>query len=373
MKRLAPFDPLMLGCVLLLLAMSIIMVASASLGIAEVRYHDPLRIISHWLVYIPLGLVIMWRMSRIDTTWWQAGTMPLLVAGLLLLTLVLVPAIGTEMNGARRWFSLFGLTLQPIELFKPVLILYMAHYMATYPDRLACFSTGLAPMLVVLGVTIGLLLLQPDFGNSALLAMVCLGMWFVGGIPIKQLMALVGGMLPVGAIILIAEPYRLRRLLSFIDPWADPLGSGYQLVQSMLAFGAGGIQGTGLGQGVQKLFYLPEPFTDFIAAVLAEELGLIGTLALIATFSALLWRGFLLATGTSDTFSRLLITGCMLLLGTTFLINMGAAMGILPTKGMPMPLMSYGGSALLGNCALLGLVFSVQRHQPQNSRKGRCT
>jgi len=373
MKRLAPFDPLMFGCVLVLLATSVIMVASASLGIAEVRYHDPLRIISHWLVYIPIGLTLMWRMSRIDTTWWQAGTMPLLAAGLAMLVLVLIPAIGTEMNGARRWFSLFGLTLQPIELFKPLLVLYMAHYMASYPDRLARFSTGLAPMLVVLGTTIGLLLLQPDFGNSALLAMVCLGMWFIGGVPLKQLVTLVGGMLPLGALLLIAEPYRLRRLLSFVDPWADPLGSGYQLVQSMLAFGAGGVQGAGLGQGVQKLFYLPEPFTDFIAAVLAEELGLIGTLALIATFSVLLWRGFLLAARTRDAFPRLLASGCMLLLGATFLINMGAAMGILPTKGMPMPLMSYGGSALLGNCALLGLVFSVQRYQPRNSRRGMRT
>ncbi len=369
MRRLAPLDPLMFGCVLLLLALSAIMVASASLGIAEVRYHDPLRIINHWLVYIPLGLALMWWMSRIDTARWQAGIMPLLAAGLALLVLVLLPFVGTQMNGARRWFSVFGLTLQPVELFKPVLILYMAHYMASYPDRLVRFASGLAPMLVVLGISIGLLLLQPDFGNSALLAMVCLGMWFVGGVPLRQLLAIIGTMLPLGAVVLVAEPYRLRRLLSFVDPWADPLGSGYQLVQSMLAFGAGGVRGAGLGQGVQKLFYLPEPFTDFIAAVLAEELGLIGTLALIITFAILLWRGFLLAAHTCDPFARLLTTGCMLLLGATFLINMGAAMGILPTKGMPMPLMSYGGSALLGNCALLGLVFSVQRHQPRNSRR----
>jgi len=287
----------------------------------------------------------------------------------LLMSLLLIPGIGTEMNGARRWFSLFGITLQPVELFKPVIILYMAYYMAAFPDRIKSFSSGLAPMLVVLGLSMVLLLLQPDFGNCALLAAVCLGMWFVGGVPLYQLLALVGSMLPVGIVILVAEPYRLRRLVSFVDPWADPLGSGYQLVQSMLAFGAGGLQGAGLGQGVQKLFYLPEPFTDFIAAVLAEELGLAGTLGLIALFATLLWRGMALAMRTPDTFARLLVTGCILLLATTFTINMGAAMGVLPTKGMPMPLMSYGGSALIGNFILLGLVFSVQRHQPGNLRR----
>jgi len=369
MKRLAPPDPLMLGCVALLAVLSIIMVASASLGISEVRYHNPLRIISHWLAYMPLGLGIMWGLSRTDIQWWQASALPMLAAGMLCMVLVLVPGLGAEMNGARRWFSLPGLSLQPIEIFKPIIILYMAYYMAAFPDRLRQFSTGLAPMLAVLGISMALLLLQPDFGNCALLAVVCLGMWLVGGVPLYQLLILIGSMLPIGVTILIAEPYRLRRLLSFIDPWSDPLGSGYQLVQSMLAFGSGGLQGAGLGQGVQKLFYLPEPFTDFIAAVLAEELGLAGTLGLIALFAMLLWRGLLLALRTPEPFPRLLITGCILLLATTFLINMGAAMGILPTKGMPMPIISYGGSALIGNFILLGFIFSIQRHQLQNSRR----
>ncbi len=369
MKRLAPPDPLMLGCVLLLAALSITMVASASLSISEVRYHDSFRIISHWLVYMPLGFGLMWWMSRIDINWWQAAVLPMLATGIVLMALVLVPSIGAEINGARRWFSLPGITLQPVELFKPVVILYMAYYMSAFPERLKRFSTGLAPMLVVLGLAVLLLLLQPDFGNCALLAAVCLGMWFIGGVPLYQLLILIGSMLPAGIIILVAEPYRLRRLLSFMDPGADPLGSGYQLMQSMLAFGSGGLHGTGLGQGVQKLFYLPEPFTDFIAAVLAEELGLAGTLVLIALFATLLWRGLRLAMHTHDTFARLLVTGCMLLLAATFTINLGAAMGILPTKGMPMPFMSYGGSALIGNFILLGLVFSVQRHQPKNARR----
>ncbi len=368
-KHLAPADPVMAGGVLLLVVVSLVMVASASMSVSEVRYGDAYRIIGHWLIYMPLGLLLMWWISRIEVDWWRMAVMPLLGLALLLLLLVLVPGIGAEINGARRWFSLPGLTVQPVELVKPVLVIYMAYYMARFPERLEQFSKGLAPMLVILVVTVLLLLLQPDFGNAALLVVLCLCMWFAGGVPMRHLILLFISVVPVGMIILLAEPYRTRRLLSFLDPWADPLGSGYQLVQSMIAFGVGGLQGAGLGQSVQKLFYLPEPFTDFITAVLGEEFGLIGTLVLIALFGIILWRGMRLARHVKDTYQRLLVLGSVVLLTITFFINMGAAMGIMPTKGMPMPLLSYGGSALFGSCILLGLIFSVQRHLPENMRK----
>ncbi|HKJ83484.1 MAG TPA: putative lipid II flippase FtsW [Mariprofundaceae bacterium] len=370
MKRLNRFDHIMLTGVIILCALSVVMVASASMSIAQVRYGDSMRIISHWAVYMPVGLVLMWYISRVDVDWWRAAVMPLLLGVMTLMILVLIPGLGAQINGARRWFSMLGLTLQPVELLKPVVVIYMAYYMATFPDRLKTFSTGLAPMLVVLGIAVLLLLLQPDFGSAVLLVSVCMAMWFVGGVPLPHLLSLFACVVPIGSAILIAEPYRVQRLLSFLDPWADPLGKGYQLVQSMIAFGAGGVHGVGLGQGVQKLFYLPEPFTDFITAVLAEELGLSGTLGLILLFSIVLWRGLLLAFRVKETFPRLLSLGCVLLLAAAFFINMGAAMGILPTKGMPMPLMSYGGSALLGSFILLGLLFSVQRHSPVNSRRG---
>ncbi|MDX8392065.1 MAG: putative lipid II flippase FtsW [Mariprofundaceae bacterium] len=366
-KRLAPFDPLMLGCVLVMLAASLLMVASASMSISAVRYGDAYRIIGHWMVYVPIGLALMWAVSRIEVDWWRTMIMPMLGLALLLMLLVLIPAIGSEINGARRWFSLFGLTLQPVELVKPVVVIYMAYYMAAFPDRMKRFSTGLAPMLVVLGIVVLLLLLQPDFGSAVLLVALSVAMWFVGGVPLRHLLLMVGSVLPLGVTIMVAEPYRVKRLLSFADPWADSLGSGYQLVQSMIAFGSGGLHGAGLGQGVQKLFYLPEPFTDFISAVIGEELGMLGMLALILVFGLLLWRGMSLARQVSDTFQRLVVVGCVTLLATTFFINLGAAMGVMPTKGMPMPLMSYGGSALFGNCILLGLIFSVQRHLPYNA------
>lgn len=364
MNRIAPPDPIIGGTVVLLIILSVVMIGSASLSVAEVRYGDPLRIISHWLVYIPIGLVVAWAVSSVHPDWWKAASLSLL--GISLVAMLCVLLFGVKINGATRWFSLAGITIQPVELFKPIVILYLAYYMAAFPERLKNFSAGLSPMLVVLGMAATLLLLQPDFGNAVLLVMVAFCMWFVGGVPLRHLISLIVAVIPIGAIAIIAEPYRVKRLLSFTDPWADQFGSGYQLVQSMIAFGAGGLTGSGLGQGVQKLFYLPEAFTDFIAAVLAEELGLAGTLALITLFAVLVWRGLQLAMRAKEPFERLLVLGCTLLIAISCMINLGAVMGILPTKGMPIPFFSYGGSALIGNCILIGLILSVQRHQPDN-------
>ena len=370
-KRLAPPDPIVAGCILALLGFSVLMVYSSSLSVAEVRYNDPLRIIRHWLIYIPAGLVVMWLLSRIEVTWWRAVALPILALSGLLMLVVLIPGVGREINGAQRWISMFGLTLQPVELLKPAVVLYMAYYMASFPDRLSQFSSGLAPMLVVLGVALLLLLLQPDFGSAALLMAVCFGMWFVGGVPIRHLALLVLAVVPLAAVVLVAEPYRLQRLTSFLDPWHDPYGSGYQLIQSLIAFGSGGLFGAGIGNGVQKLFYLPEVFTDFISASIGEELGLVGILSVIIVFALLLGRCFWLSIQCEQMFQRLLILGCTLIIGVAFVINLGAAMGILPTKGMPMPFVSYGGSALIGECVLIGLILSVQRHRPSNMKAAR--
>jgi len=367
-KLLSPPDAVITGCVISLMCFSVLMVYSASVSVAEVRYGDPLRIIRHWLFYIPVGALIMWILSRIDVNWWRAIAVPVLGIALMLMLAVLIPGLGKEINGAQRWFSLFGLTLQPVELLKPAVIIYMAYYLSSFPDRLKSFSSGLAPMLVVLGIALALLLLQPDFGSAVLLSVVCFAMWFVGGVPMRHLSLLVVSFVPLAAVAMMAAPYRVQRLTSFIDPWNDPLGSDYQLIQSMIAFGSGGLFGTGLGQGVQKLFYLPEVFTDFIAASIGEELGLIGIISLILVFAILLGRCISLALQASDMFSRLLVIGCVVVLGAAVMINLGAVMGLLPTKGLPLPFISYGGSALFGECVLIGLVLSVQRHQPGNKR-----
>lgn len=367
-ESLATLDGVLLGTVLILMVFGILMVGSASLSVSDVRYGDPFRIIGHWLVYIPIGLLLMWWVSRIEPAMWKAACLPLLL--LALLSMILVLTFGLRINGATRWFSVFGLTLQPVEFLKPAVIAYMAYYVSSFPDRLHQFAAGLAPMLVVLGVSCAFLMLQPDFGNTVLLTSVCFAIWLLGGVPLRHLIGTGLTVIPLAVIAMVAEPYRMQRLMSFLDPWADPFGSGYQLIQSMLAFGSGGISGLGLGQGVQKLFYLPESFTDFIAAVIAEELGLFGTLLLIGLFAVLVLRGWQLSGQCDHAFERLLAMGCTLMIGFSFIINLAAVTGLIPTKGIPIPFVSYGGSALFGNCILVGLLLGIHRHHVLNGGSG---
>jgi len=356
-------DPVLLACVAVLLSLSILMVSSASLSVSEVRYHDAFRIISHWLVYIPVGLLVMWGVSRVPLQLWQRVCLPLLLLVFVAMGVLLMT--GRDLNGATRWLSIFGFSAQPVELLKPAIILYMAYYMGRFPERLQHLSQGIAPMLAILSGAVGLLMLQPDFGNTVLLCVTCFLMWFVGGVPFRHLslIAILGAFL--GTVAMVAEPYRVARLLSFTDPWKDPFDTGYQLIQSMVAFGSGGVWGVGLGQGVQKLFYLPEAFTDFIASVLGEELGLVGSLLLLSVFAVFIGRGIYIATRCEHAFERLLALGCTLLMGLSFYINFAAVTGMIPTKGMPIPFFSYGGSALLGNCVLLGFLMAIYRQLPQ--------
>ncbi|MDQ6994577.1 MAG: putative lipid II flippase FtsW [Mariprofundaceae bacterium] len=355
-------DPVLLGCVTVLLCLSILMVSSASLSVSEVRYHDAFRIISHWLIYMPIGLLLMWMVSHISMAHLQRYCIPLLLLSFILMAVLLM--MGNRLNGATRWFSVFGFSAQPVEFLKPTIILYMAYYMSHFPERLRHFSKGMAPMLAILSVAVFLMMMQPDFGNTILLCTTCFFMWFVGAVPIRHLFGIFLIGIGLGTIAIITEPYRFERFLSFANPWDDPFDTGYQLIQSMVAFGSGGVWGVGLGQGVQKLFYLPETFTDFIAAVLGEELGLMGSLLLLGVFATLIGRGIYIATRCEHEFERLLALGCTLLMGLSFYINFAAATGMIPTKGMPIPFFSYGGSALLGNCILMGFLLAISRGLP---------
>jgi len=277
--------------------------------------------------------------------------------------------VGKDLNGATRWFSLLGFSAQPVELLKPALVVYMAYYMSHFEHRLQSVAQGMAPMLVLLAIAVLLLMLQPDFGNTVLIFSCCFLMWFVGGVPLRHLVVILGLGVLGGVLAVIDEPYRLTRFLSFMNPWADPTKTGYQLIQSMVSFGSGGVTGLGLGQGVQKLFYLPEAFTDFIAAVLGEELGLLGSLLLLGLFTVLIGRGVFIATRCTGEFERLLALGCTLLMGLSFYINFAAVTGMIPTKGMPIPFFSYGGSALFGNCILMGILLAIYRTLPLPEQK----
>ncbi|MDX8377900.1 MAG: putative lipid II flippase FtsW [Mariprofundales bacterium] len=359
-------DILMLIAMLTLFLLGLVMVTSASMNYAAMRYGDAWHFVVRWSIYIILGLCFVFAVSRIAVERWRVLALPLLLFCILLLICTHIPGLQLTLNGASRWIGFAGITFQPSEMIYPLAIVYLAHYMGAHQDRLDNFARGLAPMLFVSIVPAMLMLMQPDFGGAVVLLLLCACLWFVGGVPLRHLFGLVIVLLPLIYIALSIKEYRLRRLLAFVDPFESRYGDGYQLVQSLLAFGSGGVWGVGLGQGIQKLYYLPEPFTDFIVSVLAEELGMLGVLTLMLLFLLLLGRAIYLFIYRLQlsVYAMLLASGCVLAIGLSVLINLGVVMGVLPTKGLPMPLLSYGGSALMADCFLLGILFSIQQHSP---------
>ncbi|MDX8394032.1 MAG: putative lipid II flippase FtsW [Mariprofundales bacterium] len=359
-------DILMLIAMLTLLLLGLVMVTSASMNYAAMRYGDAWHFVVRWSIYIVLGLCVVFAVSRIAIERWRSIALPLFLVCILLLLGTHIPGIQLTLNGASRWIGFAGITFQPSEMVYPLAIVYLAHYMGAHQDRLSNFARGLAPMLFVSVLPAMLMLLQPDFGGAVVLLLLCACLWFVGGVPLRHLFGLVIVLLPLIYIALSIKEYRLRRLLAFVDPFESRYGDGYQLVQSLLAFGSGGLWGVGLGQGIQKLYYLPEPFTDFIVSVLAEELGMLGVLTLMLLFLLLLGRAMYLFIYRLQlsVYAMLLASGCVIAIGLSVLINLGVVMGVLPTKGLPMPLISYGGSALMADCFLLGILFSIQQHSP---------
>jgi len=368
-RRLPPMDPVLLASVLSLLVFGIVMVTSTSLVVSSVRYNSSLTIVTKWFIYIPPSLFLMWFLARIDFERYSSLALPILFLGMLTLLTVFIPGLGVYLNGAHRWISFAGVSFQPVELVKPAIIFYMASYLSAHQDRLSSFKTGILPMLFVLGAIDFLLMLQPDFGNTVLITITCFAMWLVGGVPLRHLLFLVAATIPLGALAIVFEPYRMKRFVSYLEPWADPQGSGYQLIQSMLAFGHGGLLGQGLGHGTQKLLYLPEVFTDFISAGIAEELGLLGILFLIGAYIVLALRSFYVAFQANDILKVTLIVGAISFIVFSATINMASVMTLIPTKGMPLPFVSYGGSALLGNSILMGMLFAIQRSNVVNVRR----
>lgn len=286
----------------------------------------------------------------------------LILLGLLVaLALVLVPGIGVEINRARRWFGFGSFLLQPSEYAKVGWVVYLSTYLARKKDHLGRFFAGLFPSLCVLGLLCCLLLKEPDFGTCAILTAVSFVLWTAGGVPWRHLFLFVP-LAGMGlAAMVIHSPYRLARLMAFLDPWTDPLDSGYNLIQSLIAVGSGGLWGKGLGAGQQKLFYLPEPFTDFIVAVLAEELGFIGIVVLIAFVMFFFSRGLLVALKAVDDLGGLLALGLTFLIVFQAWFNIGVVLGLFPTKGLTCPFMSYGGSSLTANCIAVGIILNVAR------------
>ena len=355
--------PLLLS-VLLLLCVGLVMVASASIGVADRNNGDPFFFFSRQLFFVALGGGIAFVLYHIRLLHWENARMLLLLAAYLLLILVLIPGVGKTVNGSTRWIPMGIFNLQVSEVVKLFFTLYLAAYIVQHGDKLREGLQGFVKPLLLLGLATIPLLRQPDFGAVVVLASICLGMLWLGGVRLWQFLLLMAAAAGSLALLAVQTPYRLARLTGFSDPWADPFNSGFQLTQSLIAIGSGSWFGTGLGGSVQKLFYLPEAHNDFIFAILAEELGLIGVVAVVLLFAVLVWRCFVIgaaAEKVGHVFGAHLAYGVGLWLGIQAGINMGVTMGILPTKGLTLPLLSYGGSSMLVTCAALGLLMRVHR------------
>jgi len=357
------YDRALLFAILILLVVSVVMVYSSSSVVALTTYNDPAFFMKRQLMWAIVGLALMAITMRIDHRRLsdQRAVMIFVVISFLLLAATLVPGIGRMINGSRRWLRLGMLSFQPVELAKFALVVYMSYYLAKKGGRIRDFMNGLVPAYVVTAMFLGAAVLQPDFGSSMTLACVSGILLFAGGANVLHLGGTLVAALPVIAFAVAHKAYRWRRIVTFLDPWSDPQGAGHQIIQSFLAFGSGGVFGRGLGEGRQKLLFLPERHSDFIYAVIGEELGLIGALAVLFLFLLILWRGVRIALAVDDPFSRLLALGITLLICLQGLINMAVVTGLLPTKGIALPLVSYGGSSLVITMAALGVLLNISK------------
>jgi cell division protein FtsW len=355
-------DPALAVSVLCLVGLGLVMVASASMGIAERATGDPFYYLTRQLVYVALGAVAATVVYQLPLGLWERINRTLLLGAVVLLILVLIPGIGKTVNGASRWLWLGVFNLQVSEPTKLVVILYLAGYLVRHRDAVRTRVASFFRPLLVLAVIAALLLLEPDFGTAAVLMATAFGMLFLGGVRLWHFALLLAGAVATLTLLAVSSPYRLERLTGFLDPWAHPFDSGFQLTQSLIAIGSGAWFGLGLGESIQKLFYLPEAHTDFLFAVLAEELGLVGVVTVIALFALLVWRCFVIARRAEAQgmlFGAYVAYGIGIWLGLQAIINMGVNMGVLPTKGLTLPMMSAGGSSMLVVCAAIGLLARI--------------
>jgi cell division protein FtsW len=363
--RVAEYDEGLVWAAILLLGLGLVMVYSASIAIAEgsrVTGHQPTFYLVRHALTVAIGVAAAVAAFQVPLRLWQQAAPYLFVLGAALLTLVLIPGVGREVNGSQRWISLQFITMQPSELMKLFAVLYAADYTARKAAHMASFRKGFLPMLVVMLVIGWLLLREPDFGAFVVITVIAMGILFLGGMNWKLFAGLFALLLSGFVLLILASPYRLQRVIGFMDPWADSYGAGYQLSHALIAFGRGEWLGVGLGGSVEKLFYLPEAHTDFLLAVIAEELGFVGVAAIIAAFAWIVTRAFVIgrrAVLHERYFSALVAQGIGLWIGVQAIINIGVNTGMLPTKGLTLPLVSFGGSALTATCCALAILLRV--------------
>jgi len=345
-----------------LLCLGLVIIASASISVADRQIGEPFYYFQRQIMAAGLGLFGVVVMMNIRLVYWEKSGMILLAVAFILLILVLIPGIGKTVNGSTRWIPMGILNLQVSEIVKLFMMIYVAGYLVRHGDEVRSSLWGFMKPMIMVGIACFFLMMEPDFGASVVIMMTALSMMYLGGVRFMQFAAFVSSFAVAAAALVVFSPYRMQRLTTFVNPWADPFDSGFQLTQSLIAIGSGGWSGTGLGGSVQKLFYLPEAHTDFLFAILAEELGLLGVVLVIGLFTALFIRAVMIARKAEtngNLFSAYLAYGIGIWLSLQAFINIGVNMGVLPTKGLTLPLMSYGGSSLIMVCAAIGLLLRI--------------
>ena len=369
------YDPWLLLAITGLAAFGIVMVASSSIAVADGQHIGEFHYLTRHVVFLALGgAIAAWVALRVELNTLERYSGRLMLFAIALLLLVFVPHIGMRVNGAHRWINLGISGFQPVEFAKLAVILYVASYLVRHRESVETRFLGAIKPVAVAGLTAALLLAQPDFGSAALIGVVTVGMLWLGGARMRYLLMMGVPLVPLGAWLMLSTDYRVRRLTSFLDPWKDPFDNGFQLTQALIAIGRGGWFGVGLGGSVQKLFYLPEAHTDFILAVIAEELGFVGVFFVLGLFALLVGRGLQLGLRGVEVGQHragYVAFGISLMIGIQTLVSVGVNLGVLPTKGLTLPLISSGGSSVLMTCIMLGVLVRAgyEIHRAEDARR----
>lgn len=349
--------------VILLSIFGLIMVYSSSYIWAEYKFKDPFKYVKNQGIFLIIGLVLLLILSKIDANIYKKYSNQILLISIILLILVLIPGIGRIRNGSRSWFGIGSFGIQPSEATKLALIIFVSKYLVKHEKDMKNVKNGILPILILTFFIFALIMLQPDFGTGIIIVMSVIGLLFIGGVPIKFFLYL--GLLGIGGIagLILIAPYRLKRILSFLNPWSDPLGSGFQIIQSLYAIGPGGLFGQGFLNSRQKHFYLPEPQTDFIFAIISEEFGFLGVIIVVGLLSLIIYNGIKIAKESNDLFKKYLAFGLIFGLSFQAILNLMVVVGLIPVTGVTLPFLSYGGSSLLITMTQMGIILSVARYK----------
>ena len=356
-------DMILLIVTLLLVTVGTVMIYSSSSILAMERFKDGQFFLKKQLLFVVLGLGMMIILQKVPYDQLRKIAYPGVLASVILLVLVMIPHVGVRVGGASRWLRLGFFSFQVTEFVKFVVVLFLAHFLTRKTEYLSEFKRGILIPILVTMMLVGLIVIEPDFGTAVIITTIMMLMLYLSGSRMRYLAGMVALILPLGLWILFRKSYRVERLMTFLDPWRDPQHSGFQIIQSLLSFGSGGTFGVGVGDGMQKLFYLPEPHTDFILSVIAEESGFFGVFIVIALFVVFMFRGFMISFKAPDRFSTLMASGVTMIIALEAFINIAGVMGLIPLKGLALPFLSYGGTSLIMSLSAVGILLNISSHE----------